>query len=160
MRLLRLSLGAAAALVAMTGSAHACADGRGSYYFFDHPPERHAETPMLRVRITRIRGSVVTADLDGPFARLSPDGTVRILLPSMPGTGIGCVMLGPTDRPVFVIGALVQYASGALELRAMPSQAVVIPGVRRTPDPARYDRYIVDPAYLSPEERRRREERQ
>jgi hypothetical protein len=97
----------------------------------------------------------VRAELEGPYARLTPDGRVRIILPD----DAGCTELGPTEGPVFVIGNLSRYSSTALEIRATPAlPARRPPQVRGRHDPARYDRYIVDPAYMSPEERRRREE--
>jgi hypothetical protein len=147
---------AAAALANGPGEAPSvCNDGGVSRYFWTQRPERHGATPMLWVRVREVRGRIVYADLEGPFARLSPDGRVRIILERFTD---GCATLGPTDGPVFVLGDLVQYSSGALVLRAMPAQLPAPPQrVHGRPDVSRYDRYIVDPSYLSPEGRRRRE---
>ena len=143
MRLLRL-LAFPLAVCAFAGPAAACMEG-GLSYFSARPPERRDGAPMLRVRITEIRGRTIDAELDGPVARLSPDGRVRIELPE----NDNCNDIGPAQGSVFVVGRLIQYSSGALTLRAMPSRPVRIPRVVPLPGRSRYDQYIVDPAYRS-----------
>jgi len=116
-------------------------------YFSPQPPERPDGAVLLRVRISSIEGNVVSADLDGRFARLSADGRVRIELELSPSRG-SCIELGTTVGPVFVTGTLMRYRSGALVLRAMPSDPPRVHPLRITD--AERNQYVVDPRYLLP----------
>jgi hypothetical protein len=135
--------------------ASACVAGYQTYFSYSRL-EPVGGTVNIRVRITQIRGRVILAELDGPFASLSNDGNVRILLPREPD-GFGCEWLGPTQGRVFVTGTPFRAAAGTLTFEAVSSRPVRF---RRVRSLDHYERYIVDPAYLTPEERRRREERQ
>lgn len=151
---LRLQLLAAAlGLFPGAGPASACMESYRTYFSYSRL-QPVGSTVNIRVRVVEIRGDLILAELDERFDRLSDDGKVRILLPAGPGR-FGCVQLGPTQGPVFVTGIPVQGPSGTLTFQAVASRPVRF---RRVRSLDHYDRYIVDPAYLSPEGRRRREE--
>ncbi len=151
MKITRLLLLMPFAATAWAGNAQACYDGRNMQAYFSYqPPTRSGATVMLRVRIDNVGDGVVHAQLEGSFAALSPDGTVRILLPEHP-FGSNCLVMGPTNGPVFVIGELRQTDSGRLSLVATPTR--VLPR-RRMHSRCEIEQYIVDPAYLPPRSRR------
>jgi hypothetical protein len=162
MKGLHLFLGALAALVAVAGSAQACTSGRIRAYFSYERPTVTGQSAGLLVSIppgeVREAGSIRARLLSG--ARdMSDNGYVRIRLGEA-AFGTNCVELGPTDGPVFVVGTLQRNSRGELVLTAEArpqSPRPIFPRGRR--DRSFYDQYIVDPAYLSPAERRRREAR-
>jgi hypothetical protein len=127
--------------LAWGGAADACmSTAHQRRYLSDVPLEHHGDTVMLRVRVEHVGSDVAEARLDGPFALLSPDGRVRIQYSSIDD----CTSLGPIDQPVFVIGSLIRYASGALVIQAIATpwhQSYYHHPVEEL------DRYIVDPAY-------------
>ncbi len=114
---------------------------------------------MLQVRINpldvRVMG-VIRARLLGGALDLSNDAYVRIRLDE-PAIGTNCIQLGLTNGPVFVVGRLQRNANGELTLMARPMPTRSVNPGRPRHDAAYYDQYIVDPAYLSPEGRRRHE---
>ena len=149
LKLLRI---APLAAIAMASGAQACFDGNDvTTYFSYQRPLRHGSTVMLRVTVANVEGSVVHAQLVGPFARLSSDGSVRIDLVAPLG-GDDCIEMGPTDGPVYVIGTLIRTQSGMLSHEAMPTLS---PPRRRVRGNAELDSYIVDPSYLQPAPERR-----
>jgi len=161
MRNLRLALGTLAALVAMAGSAQACTSGRIRAYFSYERPSVTGQSASLLVNIApgevRELGSI-RARLLGGARDMSDNGYVRIRLGEA-AFGTNCVELGPTDGPVFVVGTLQRNSRGELvlmaETRSQTGPRPIFPRGRR--DSSFYDQYIVDPSYLSPEARRRRE---
>jgi len=129
---------------ALPSAAHACTDSsQMKSYFFLKRPADVSGAQMIRVKLLRVEGPTVEAELVGPSARFSPDGRVWITLPEPPVT-TNCVDWGDRDTLVFVAGVFVRYESGRLGLRAVPLDMSPIRG-RPT---AELDKYIVDPAYL------------
>jgi hypothetical protein len=153
----------AASLFASAGGAHACTDSsRVRFYFSYQQPAQSGDLTVLRISIdprdVREFG-VIRARLLGGALNLPNYGYVDIRLDEL-AAGTNCVHLGPTEGPVFVVGRLQRGASGGLTLVAAPTRtwpATLPPRPRHAP--GYYDQYIVDPAYLTPAERRRREER-
>jgi hypothetical protein len=153
---------AAAAFVGTAGPAAACTSGITRSYFSYERPTLTGYSVGLLVSIPpgaeygaeySIRARLV-GGVPGPSG-----GTyVRIQLPEPP-VHTNCVYLGPTDGPVFVAGALQRNSRGELVLTAEARRETRPPSIftRGRHDPSFYDRYIVDPAYLTSEERRRRE---
>jgi hypothetical protein len=136
----------ALALAQVLGAAPSTACSAGFQTYFSYSRLQPVDgTVNIRVRVTEIRGRVVLAELEGPFARLSDDGNVRILLPTAPDN-FGCEELGPIQGLVFVRGTPVRDASGRLTLEAAPSRPVWFRHVRSLDH---YDQYIVDPAWRS-----------
>ena len=163
MRRAILSLVSVAAFAASVGTASACTSGIIRSYFSYERPTITGYSVRLLVGVPSGYVSGV-----GPIrARLlsgapgpSDDGFVRIQFPEA-AARTNCVNLGPTDGPVYVVGALQRSTRGELiliaEARPPTRSPSVLPRARlRASD---YDRYIIDPAYLTPEGRRRREER-
>jgi hypothetical protein len=151
MKMWWLLLLAPVAATAAAGGAQACTSGIMKSYFSYQRPVRQGGMTMLRVRVddVDVDGPVVSARLDGAFAHLSADGRVRILLPDYP-FGSNCILMGPTDGPVFVIGRLSQTSPGQLSLVATPTRDLP----RRRRSRCEIEQYIVDPAYLPPAPRR------
>ena len=129
-------------LLADASPAAACMTGYQTYFSYSRL-EPVGGIVNIRVRVTEIRGRLVLAELDGPFARLSNDGNVRILLPTDPD-GFGCAMLGPTQGRIFVSGTPVSGPAGTLTFQAVAGRPVHFRHVRSLDH---YDQYIVDPAY-------------
>jgi hypothetical protein len=161
MRRAIFSLASVAALAASAGTASACASGiTRSYFSYDRPTATGSSVRLL-VRIPAgeaNRIGPIRARLVSGMQGRSDDSYVRIRLPEA-AVGTNCIYLGPTDGPVFVVGALQRNARGGLylmaEARRRTRQSPIYPPGRLRPSD--YDQYIVDPAYLSPEGRRRRE---
>lgn len=153
---------AVAAYAGSAGAASACTDpsNRRSYFSYDRPALT-GDSVQLLVSISpeeiRTTGSIRAQLLSGERG-VSNDGYVRIRLGEA-AVGENCVDLGPTEGPVFVVGALKRSSRGELLLMADARRQSPAPIFRRGQrDPSFYDQFVVDPAYLSPEERRRRQE--
>jgi hypothetical protein len=161
MRRVLLLSAMAASLFASAGAALACTSGRVRFYFSHQQPAQVDGLTMLRISIdpreVREMG-VIRARLLGGVLNLPNYGSVLIRLDE-PAAGTNCIHLGPTDGPVFVVGRLGRGRSGELTLLATPTRTGRTAPPRPRHGPGYYDQYIVDPAYLTPAERRRREER-
>jgi len=152
MRRAILSLVSVAAFAASAGEASACTSGIIRSYFSYERPTTTGYSVRLLVGVPSGYVSEV-----GPIrARLlsgapgpSDGGFVRIQFPEA-AARTNCVYLGPTDGPVYVVGALRRGTRGELILIAEARSGISRPSFPRgRRDPAFYDQYIVDPAYQS-----------
>lgn len=135
------------------GTASACSSGIIRSYFSYERPTITGSSVRLLVRIPAVGENwigPIRAQLVSGVPGRSDDGYVLIRLPEAAAV-TNCVYLGPTDGPVFVVGALQHSARGELALMAeartpMRSRSTAL---RTRQDPSFYDQYIVDPAYRS-----------
>ncbi len=143
------------AVCALPQAARACS-GEMSYYFQRQPPVMTPDIMFVRVTIVSKTMTSVEARLEGPFAKLSANGMIHIVLPRPP-YGDNCVDWGDLEGPVYVVVSSALIRDGTASIMAMPVE-LRRPGVHGRPEERqllnqlrREAQIWIDPAFATPD---------
>lgn len=139
---------------ALPQAARACTDGNAMrYYFSAEPPARTPDIMFVQVTIVSKTWTSVEARLEGPFARLSADGMIHIMLAIAP-EGTNCVDWGTLDGPVYVVASESRIRNGQALIMAEPVKPRALTGGlelrrRQVLQGLRRDARVTYPAYVA-----------
>jgi hypothetical protein len=117
-RILLRALALLLAAVALPQAARACS-GDMRYYFLKQPPALTPDIMFVRVTIVSKTMTSVEARLEAPFAALSDNGMIHIVLPFEP-RGDNCVDWGDLEGPVYVLASSALVRDGRASIMARP----------------------------------------